>query len=218
MNLEQARANMINQQVRSWEVLDSRVLDVLREVPREEFVPARHRKLAFSDLRIPLGHGQVMMKPIEQGRMLQSLALAEGEKVLEIGTGSGFITACLKRLGGQVTSIEIVEALAEQAGSHLEMHGAGEIDLRVGDALSIEFEPSSFDVVVVSSSVAAIPERFLEWLRTDGRLFIVRGQSPAMEAIVSTRTDSGRAAEQSLFDTDLPRLIGAEDAPVFTFD
>ncbi len=209
---------MISQQVRSWEVLDERVLDALRAVPREEFVPVRHRKLAFSDLRIPLGHGQIMMKPVEQGRMLQSLALQEGERVLEIGTGSGFVTACLLRLGGRVTSIEIIEALAEQAESNLAMQDAGEIDLRVGDALTAEFERGGYDAVVISASMASVPERFTEWLAPDGRLFAVRGQSPAMEAVLLTRTESGRMREESLFDTDLPRLIGAEDAPVFSFD
>ena len=217
MNLEQARANMINQQVRSWEVLDERVLDALREVPREEFVPARHRKLAFSDLRVPLGHDQVMMKPIEQGRMLQSLGLRDGERVLEIGTGSGFITACLARLGGEVTSLEVVEALAEQARSNLDMQDVEGPDLRVADALAADFDRETFDAIVVTASAASVPEKFVEWLKPGGRMFIVRGYSPAMEAVLLTRTESGRLAEQSLFDTDLPRLIGAEDAPVFEF-
>lgn len=217
MNLEQARANMINQQVRSWEVLDERVLDILGEIAREEFVPARHRKLAFSDLRIPLGHDQVMMKPIEQGRMLQSLGLRDGERVLEIGTGSGFITACLSRLGGKVTSLEIVEELAEQARANLEMQSVEGPDIQVADALAADFDRESFDAVVVTSSTASVPEKFVEWLKPGGRMFIVRGYSPAMEAMLLTRTESGRVGEQSLFDTDLPRLIGAEDAPVFEF-
>lgn len=218
MNLEQARANMINQQVRTWEVLDEGVLAALREVPREEFVPVRYRKLAFSDLRIPLGHGQIMMKPIEQGRMLQSLALQEGERVLEIGTGTGFITACLDRLGGRVTSIEILESLAEQAETNLDMQDVGDVDLRVGDALSADFESAGYDAVVVSASIASVPERLIELLRPGGRLFAVRGMSPAMEAVLLTRPEAGRTREESLFDTDLPRLIGAEDAPVFSFD
>ncbi|MEX0915246.1 MAG: protein-L-isoaspartate O-methyltransferase [Wenzhouxiangellaceae bacterium] len=217
MNLEQARTNMIDQQIRSWEVLDSRVLDVLREVPREEFVPARHRKLAFSDLRIPLGHNQVMMKPIEQGRLLQSLAMAGDDKVLEIGTGSGFLTACLARMAASVTSIEIIEEIADQARANLEALHVDGIELKTGDALKTGFGEGQFDVVVVAASVASIPEPMVRWLRPGGRLFIVRGQSPAMEALVVTRTESGRLSEDSLFETDLPRLIGAEDAPVFRF-
>ena len=217
MNLEQARTNMIDHQIRSWEVLDGRVLDVLREVPREEFVPARHRKLAFSDLRIPLGHDQVMMKPIEQGRLLQSLALQGQEKLLEVGTGSGFLTACLARLAGHVTSIEIIESLAEQAHARLGEQGAEDLDLKIGDALEAGFADGQFDVVVVTASIASVPDPIVRWLRPGGRLFIVRGQSPAMEALVVTRTESGRLSEDSLFETDLPRLIGAEDPPAFKF-
>lgn len=217
MNLEQARSNMIDHQIRSWDVLDGHVLDILREVPREEFVPTRHRKLAFSDLRIPLGHDQVMMKPIEQGRLLQSLALTGQEKVLEIGTGSGFLTACLARLAGHVTSIEIIESIAEQAHATLAAQAVEDLDLKTGDALAAGFGDSQFDVVVVTASAASIPDPIVRWLRPGGRLFIVRGQSPAMEALVVTRTESGRLSEDSLFDTDLPRLIGAEDPPAFKF-
>ncbi len=217
MNFEQARINMIDQQIRSWEVLDSRVLEVMREIPREEFVPTRHRKIAFSDLRIPLSHDQLMMKPVEQGRLLQSLALLPGEKVLEVGTGSGFLTACLATITGNVTSIEIIEDIAEQAKANLEAHATEGVKLMTGDALEAGFDDSVFDAIVVAASVAAIPEHFIRWLNADGRLFIVRGNAPAMEALVVTRSPSGRLSEQSLFETDLPRLIGAEDAPVFNF-
>lgn len=217
MNLEQARVNMIRNQVRSWEVIDERVLDVLRDVPREEFVPARHRKLAFSDLRIPLGHGQVMMKPIEQGRLLQGLGLASDDEVLEVGTGSGFLTACLDRLAGRVTSLEILESLAAQARTVLEAQGVSDVDLRVGDVLSAAFDDAAFDAIVVTASVPSVPDPLVRWLRPGGRLFIVRGRSPAMEALLLTRTESGRLSEQSLFDTDLPRLIGAEEPPKFQF-
>jgi protein-L-isoaspartate(D-aspartate) O-methyltransferase len=217
VNLEQARVNMIRNQVRSWEVIDERVLDVLRDVPREEFVPARHRKLAFSDLRIPLGHDQVMMKPIEQGRLLQGLGLDSDDEVLEVGTGSGFLTACLDRLAGRVTSLEILESLAAQARTVLEAQGVSDVDLRVGDVLSATFDDGAFDAIVVTASVPSIPDPLVRWLRPGGRLFIVRGRSPAMEALLLTRTESGRLSEQSLFDTDLPRLIGAEEPPKFQF-
>ena len=217
MNLEQARTNMIDQQIRSWEVLDSRALDVLREIPREEFVPTRHRKIAFSDFRIPLGHGQIMMKPIEQGRVLQGMGLMEGEKVLEIGTGSGFLTACLAKMTGNVTSIEIIDEIAQQAKANLEARDTEGVQLKIGDVLEAGFDDNEFDAIVVTASAASIPDQFVRWLRPGGRLFIVRGKSPAMEALVVTRSDSGRLSEQSLFDTDLPRLIGAEDAPSFNF-
>jgi len=208
---------MVLQQVRSWDVIDERVLDTLRAVPREDFVPPRHRKLAFSDLRIPLGDGQVMMKPIEQGRALQALAVRPGEKVLEVGTGSGFLTACLARLGAAVTSLEILGALGEQAKANLDALEIDGVDLRSGDVLEAGFDPASFDAVIVTASVAAVPERLFDWLKPGGRLFIVRGASPAMEAVLITRSESGRLHEESLFDTDLPRLIGAEDRPRFEF-
>ncbi|MFU8877217.1 MAG: protein-L-isoaspartate O-methyltransferase family protein [Wenzhouxiangellaceae bacterium] len=208
---------MIKQQLRTWEVLDSRVLEVLETTPRELFVPARHRRLAFSDLRIPLGHEQTMMKPNEEGRALQSLALSGTEHVLEVGTGSGFLTACLARLAGKVTSIEIIEELAELAGDNLEQVDSAGIELLTGDVFEQSFAQQSFDAILVSSSVPTVPENLSAWLKPGGRMFIVRGHSPAMEALLIRRSESGRLAEESLFDTDLPRLVGAEDQPVFEF-
>ena len=217
MNLEQARFNMIEQQVRTWEVLDPRVLEVMRGIPREDFVPTRHRKLAFSDLRIPLGHQQVMMKPIEQGRILQGLALEGHEHVLEVGTGSGYMTACLLNLADRVTSIERIEALAEQAASNLSGYALDRVELQQGDVLNTNYAEDTFDAIVVTASVARVPDDFSRWLRKDGRLLIIRGQSPSMEAVLLTRTSDRRWREESLFDTDMPRLIGAEDAPTFEF-
>ncbi|MDX1626754.1 MAG: protein-L-isoaspartate O-methyltransferase [Wenzhouxiangellaceae bacterium] len=217
MNLEQARSNMIEQQVRTWDVLDGRVLDAMKEVPREEFVPARHRKLAFSDLRVPIGSDQVMMKPIEEGRLLQSLNLESGQSVLDVGTGSGFLAACLARLGGKVTSIEIHEDLADQAKSNLESTGVEGVDLRVGNVFEADFD-GPFDVVVVTSSVPEVPDALKDLVAPGGRLFIVRGRAPAMEAVTLTRVgDEDRFRADSLFETDLPRLVGAEDAPRFEF-
>lgn len=217
INLEQARFNMVEQQVRTWDVLDPAVLDTLREVPREDFVPADHRRLAFSDLRIPLGHGQVMMKPIEEGRMLQALEIQPGQRVLEIGTGSGFTAACLAHLGASVVSVECLPKLAERAVRRLERVGVAGVEVVTADALS-DFQPDeSFDAVVVTASAAEVPERFLQWVKAGGRLFAVRGCSPAMEAISMTRTDQGHWQIDSLFETDLPRLIGAEDQPQFEF-
>ncbi len=217
LNLEQARFNMVEQQVRTWEVLDSDVLDALREVPREDFVPTDYRRMAFSDLRIPLGHDQVMMKPIEEGRMLQALEIQPGQRVLEIGTGSGFISACLAWLGASVLSIDIIEEMIERAGrshTHLSIEG---VELRCADALG-DFDPGeTFDAVAVTGSAAEVPERFLQWVKPGGRLFAVRGFSPIMEAVAMTRTESDHWQVESLFDTDLPRLIGAEDRPQFQF-
>ncbi len=217
LNLEQARFNMVEQQVRTWEVLDPAVLDVLGKVPREDFVPSRYRKMAFADLRIPIGHGQVMMKPLEEGRMLQSLEIQPGQRILEVGTGSGFTAACMSELGGVVTSLDIHPELSESAAARFRRLGFDGIETVVADALS-DYEPSSsFDIVAVTASVKAVPQRFLDWVDSGGRLFAVRGASPAMEAVCLHQIGSGRWHPDSLFETDLPRLIGAEDQPTFEF-
>jgi protein-L-isoaspartate(D-aspartate) O-methyltransferase len=217
LNLEQARFNMVEQQVRTWEVLDSRVLDVLREVPREDFVPSRYRKMAFADLRIPIGQGQVMMKPLEEGRMLQSLDVQPGQRVLEIGTGSGFVAACLSALGAEVVTVDIHAELAESAASRLARLGFDRVTCQTADVLG-DFKPAGpFDAVVVTASAGEVPERFFDWATPSGRVFAVRGASPAMEAVSLQRLGVDRWHADSLFETDLPRLIGAEDKPVFEF-
>ena len=218
LDIEQARFNMIEQQVRTWEVLDLRVLDVLKAVPREDFVPSRYRRMAFVDLRLPLAMGQVMMKPVEEGRMLQALAVEEGHSVLEIGTGSGFSTACLTALGGKVLSVDVYPELADTAAARLDRLGFSAVEVRCVDALSDGFQPGCrFDRVVVTASVAEIPEAMLSWVAPGGRLFAVRGPSPAMEAVCLQRQADGSWITDSLFETDLPRLVGAEDVPVFDF-
>ena len=217
LNLEQARFNMVEQQVRTWDVLDSQVLDVLRQVPREDFVPSRYRKMAFADLRIPLTRGQVMMKPLEEGRMLQALEIQSGQRVLEIGTGSGFVAACLSALGAEVVTVEIHNELADSAATRLKRLGFDQVDVFSGDALGAFSIDGHFDVVVVTASAAEVPERFFDWVRSGGRLFCVRGLSPAMEAVCLHHRAEGRWLADSLFETDLPRLIGAEDKKVFNF-
>jgi len=216
LNLDQARFNMVEQQVRTWDVLDTRVLDVLGEVPREDFTPSRYRKLAFSDLRIPLDHGQTMMKPVEEGRALQALSLEPGQRVLEIGTGSGFLAACMAQLGAHVVSVEIHASLAESALARLKRFGSARVEVINADALN-EFSPNGrFDALVVTSSSRTVPDAFKDWVGPDGRLFCVRGNSPAMEAVCLSRRGE-RWAVDSLFETDLPRLIGAEDPQEFDF-
>ncbi|OAB57076.1 protein-L-isoaspartate O-methyltransferase [Leptolyngbya valderiana BDU 20041] len=216
LNLDQARFNMVEQQVRTWEVLDPRVLDILRDVPREDFVPSRYRKLAFADLRIPLDQGQVMMKPLEEGRALQALAIEPGQRVLEIGTGSGFLAACMAGLGGEVVSVEIHAELAESAAARLERLQVRGVEVIQADALKGFAPDGVFDAVVVTGSARQVPDAFKAWVAPGGRLFAVRGDSPAMEAVCLTRRGD-RWADDSLFETDLPRLIGAEDRPEFDF-
>lgn len=214
IDIEAARHAMIEQQIRPWEVLDPRVLDALAAVPREEFVPARYRKLAFADLSIPLEHGQCMLKPILEGRLLQSLELDPRESVLEIGTGSGFFAACLARLARAVTSLDIHADFGQRAASRCSALGYGSIEFVHADAL--DFRPSrSFDAICVTAAVADRPERFIDWLRPGGRLVIVHGLSPAQEAIRLTRSEHG-CRRESLFDTDIPYLHGAEPKPLFS--
>lgn len=214
LNFERARFNMVEQQVRPWEVLDARVLDVLGEVKREDFVPVRHRKLAFADLSIPLEHGECMMKPVVEGRLLQALGLTGDEDVLEIGTGSGFIAACLARLGRQVVSIERHADLAERARARIGAAGIRNCQVQAADAFGWQ-APHGFDAIAVTGAVASVPEAFLRWLKPAGRMFVVRGSSPVMEAVLLTRQGPDYVETRSLFETDLPYLKGAEPAPRF---
>lgn len=215
LDFERARFNMVEQQVRPWEVLDPRVLDVLREVRREEYVPARWRKLAFADVALPLEHGEVMMKPVVEGRMLQALAVKPEDAILEVGTGSGFITACLARLGREVRSVEIHGGLAERARARLAGAGLGNVTVEAADALG-SFDPGrTYDCVCVTGAVAVEPERFRHWLAPGGRLFLIRGLSPAMEAMLTTRGPDSQYLTDSLFETDLPYLVGAAPLPRF---
>jgi len=218
IDFAKARELMVEQQVRPWDVLDPRVLDVLAKLPREDFVPAVHRNLAYTDLALPLAHGEAMMKPVLEGRALQALELAPGDDVLEIGTGSGFLSACLGRLAREVVSLERHADLADAARANLAAHGLGNVNVITADAFSWE-NSRRFAAICVTGAVAAIPPRFIEWLQPNGRMFIVRGRSPAMEAVL-LRNQSGAPriespALQSLFETDLPYLAGAAPAPTF---
>ncbi|WP_027070090.1 protein-L-isoaspartate O-methyltransferase family protein [Novilysobacter defluvii] len=210
-----ARNVMVEQQIRPWNVLDARVLEVLNEVPREEYVPAERRELAYADLVLPLAHGEVVMKPVVQARALQSMLVGPEEDVLEIGTGSGYMTDCLSRLGREVVSIERHADLAEAARERLVRQGRTNVRIQHADAFG--FDPGrQFDVVCVTGAVAEVPEAFLEWLKPGGRMFIVRGNAPAMEAILVRKTANGPHIE-SLFETEVPYLAGAEPVPAFQF-
>ena len=213
MNFEQARFAMIEQQVRPWDVLDPRVLSAMKAVRREDFVVDAHRQLAFADLPLPLAHGEAMLKPVLEGRLLQALALEPGDEVLEIGTGPGYLTACLARLARAVTSIDLHADFIATAKARLERAGVGNARLEVADAL--QWQPGrQFDAIAVTGAVAELPAAFGEWLRPGGRMFVVRGLSPVQEALRVTRRADALAAE-SLFETDIPYLHGAEPAAQF---
>ena len=209
LDLERTRFNMVEQQVRPWDVIDMRVLEALTQVRREQFVPAEHRALAFADAALPIGHGEFMMKPVVEGRLLQALALEPGDSVLEIGTGSGFITACIGHLVRDVLSVEIHADLAERARRHLLEARVSNASVVTADALG-SFDPArEFDAIAITGAVFREPEKFRRWLKPGGRLFLVRGEAPAMEAVVITRSADGGFSEQSLFETDLPYLVNA---------
>ena len=211
-----ARENMVEQQVRPWDVLDVRVLDVLSELPREAFVPPAFRALAYADLPVPLGHGQAMLKPVVEGRMLQSLALQPSDEVLEVGTGSGYASACLGRLVRDVVSLEIVPELAAGARACLDAHGLGRnVRIEVADAMRYDTD-RRFDAICLSAAVDALPEHFARWLRPGGRLFFVDGRAPAMNAKLLRNDVNGQRIE-SLFETELPYLVGAAPTPEFLF-
>ncbi|MES2859283.1 MAG: protein-L-isoaspartate O-methyltransferase [Pseudomonadota bacterium] len=216
MTLDYARARetMVEQQVRPWDVLDARVLEALGTIPREAFVPDAVRALAYADTALPLAHGERMMKPVVEGRMLQALLPAEGETVLEIGTGSGYVTACLARLARDVLSLERHADLADAARARLAEQGIGNASVETVDAFGWDSQ-RQFDVICVTGAVSALPERFLQWLKPEGRLFAICGRSPAMEARLVRPGVNGGASE-SLFETDLPYLAGGAPRPEFT--
>lgn len=213
LDFAKAREAMVEQQIRPWDVLDVRVLDVLLRQPREAFVPDAHRALAYVDLALPLAHGESMMKPVVEGRALQALALDGTGEVLEIGTGSGFMAACLGRLARAVTTIERHADLAAGAQAALLAQGATNVSVEHADAFS--WEPGrQFDAICVTGAVDSIPDRFLGWLRPGGRMFIVRGREPAMEAVLVHADVNGPRVE-SLFETELAYLAGAAPVPAF---
>ena len=217
MNFEQARFNMVEQQVRPWEVLDERVLELLETTQREDFVPVRYRKMAFTDMAIPLDHEQSMMKPVVEGRLLQALELKPDETVLEIGTGSGFITACLAQMAKSVVSVDIHEQFSKEAAAKLKEKGIQNVEIETGDAMTGWQPEQAHDVVVVTGSVEDIPDQFRGWVNPGGRMFIVCGESPAMEAKLLTKLNATEWREESLFETDLPRLVNADQPAEFEF-
>jgi protein-L-isoaspartate(D-aspartate) O-methyltransferase len=217
MNFELARFNMIEQQIRTWEVLDARVLELLGEVRREDFVPERFRKLAFADMQIPIGHGQVMMEPKVEARLLQELELRPTDRILEVGTGSGYVTALLARLGGEVFSVEIVPELSLAARDRLAAHGVDNVHLEIGDAAAGWPRHAPYDAILLTGSVPLLPQAFVDSLAPGGRLAAVVGRAPAMEAVVVSRRKDGGFERRSLFETVIPPLINAEAPAEFVF-
>ena len=219
MNLEQARHNMVEQQIRTWEVLDQDVLDLLYLVPREEFVPAQYRSLAFSDMEIPLGArpGEKMWQPKLEARVLQELSLRKTDLVLEVGTGSGYLAALLSHRSAHVHSVEIDPALSELGRANLSRQGIDNVTLHVGDASHGWPAQGPYDAIVLTGSTPLMPRALLEQLAPGGRMFAVVGAAPAMVARLVTCSAPGAYGTVELFETVIAPLVNAEHPPRFRF-
>jgi len=217
MNLEQARTNMVEQQIRTWDVLDQDVLDLLYLVPREMFVPPQYRALAFSDLEVPLGEGERMWAPKMEARIVQELALRKTDRVLEVGTGSGYLTALLAHRAGHVHSLEIKPALAALGRGNIERHGVDNVTLEAGDGAHGWAARAPYEVIVLTGSTPVLPRVLVEQLAVGGRLFAVVGEAPAMEARIVTCTAPGAYASVGLFETVIAPLVNAERPSRFKF-
>ena len=217
MNIEQARFNMIEQQIRPWEVLDPQVLDLLFVVKREDFTPPAYRNLAFADMEIPLGSGQVMLAPKIEAKMLQELVLKKTDKVLEIGTGSGYMAALLAARAEHVVTVESRPELAATAKENLERAGVANVTVEIGNGAEGWSQRGPYDAIVVSGSLPLVPASLLKQLRVGGRLAAVVGEAPVMEAQLITCTGEGIYNTVNLFETVIPALDGIETKASFTF-
>lgn len=208
-NFEQARFNMIEQQIRPWDVLDQRTLDLIASVPREQFVPQDYRKLAFADINIPLAQGQVMMSPKVEARLLQALRLNPNDSVLEIGTGSGYLTALLAKAAKYVDSVDIFPEFIQAAAVKLKALNINNVTLRVGDAINGWNVDVDYDVIVLTGSVPILKSPFQNQLIEGGCLFAIIGEEPIMQAQLITRVNQTKTNLELLFETVLPPLLGA---------
>lgn len=217
MDIEQSRYNMVEQQIRPWDVLDQDVLDLLFKVRREDFVPEAHRALAFVDMEIPLGHGQAMWTPKLEARAIQELTLHPDDRVLEIGTGSGYLTALLASRAAEVVSVDIVPEFTAAATQKLRAHGFTQVSLHTGDAARDWPDASGFDVIILTGSTPLLSDAFKRRLRVGGRLFAIVGEAPVMQAQLVTCTAPGAFRSITLFETCIAPLFNAPQPAAFVF-
>ena len=217
MNIEQARFNMIEQQIRPWDVLDKGVLGLLAVVRREDFVPAAYRALAFVDTEVPLGEGESMLAPRVEARLLQDLQVQRHERVLEIGTGSGFMAALLGHRAQSVVTLEVKPALAKAAAENLRRSGASNVSVVQHDGSHGYAAEAPFDAIILSGSVSKVPEELLKQLKPGGRLVAIEGDEPVMEAVRYTANADGSFSRLGLFDLNAPRLLGFPEPARFHF-
>jgi protein-L-isoaspartate(D-aspartate) O-methyltransferase len=211
MDFEKARFNMVEQQVRPWDVLSPRVLEVISEIPRENFTPDEYKNLAYVDTRIPLGSYQgqpcEMAKPIIDGRILQELDIQDEDLILEIGTGSGYLTACLAKLGRHVDSVDINENMTAMAEKNLQALAINNVNLSTGDASQTWEQKRNYDVIAITAAMKTIPNSYKKLLKTGGRMFVVTGDAPAMTAYRVTRIDKNKWTTEELFETSIEPII-----------
>ena len=217
MDTEQARFNMVEQQIRTWDVLDNHVLDIIQSTPREVFVPVEHQSLAFADLEIPLGYDQVMMSPKVEGRMLQALQISSEDEVLEIGTGSGFMTSCLAKMSNHVTSYEIFEGLSEQAQQRIKNQNINNVELIIADIFESLSSLIRYDVIAVTGSSPIELNQLAEHLEPGGRMFSIIGERPVMTATLTTCITQNSYRKENLFETALPSLVITPKEKEFRF-
>ncbi|HPW85327.1 MAG TPA: protein-L-isoaspartate O-methyltransferase [Rhodoferax sp.] len=217
MNIEQARFNMVEQQIRPWNVLDTSVLELLSVVKREAFVPAAFQALAFADIEIPLGHGQCMLAPRLEARMLQDLAIQPQETVLEIGAGSGYMAALMAQRAHRVVSLELVPELASMARTNLRNAGIQNAEVRQGDGAAPSPAEGQYDVIVLSGSVTEVPQSLLDLLKVGGRLAGIVGDEPVMRATFVTRVSATEFTTRKPWDCNAPRLQNFPEPSRFQF-
>ncbi|MEK6685435.1 MAG: protein-L-isoaspartate O-methyltransferase [Pseudomonadota bacterium] len=217
MNLEQTRSNMVTQQIRTWNVLDDSVLDLLYKIRREEFVLPANRAMAFVDMEIPLGYGQVMLAPKMEARILQELHIKKTDKILEVGSGSGYLTALLAEKGAHVYSVEIIPELKTMAENNLKAHGIANVTIEQGDAARGWPIHEPYDVIVLTASTPVLPDTFQKSLNPGGRLFAIVGEDPVMEALLITCIAPGEFNTTQLFETSTAPLANALQPARFSF-
>jgi protein-L-isoaspartate(D-aspartate) O-methyltransferase len=217
MDIEQTRFNMVEQQIRPWDVLNQNVLDLLFKVRREDFVPEAHRALAFVDMELPLGHDQAMWTPKLEARVIQELDLRPTDRVLEIGTGSGYLTALLASRAAEVVSVDIVPEFTASATQKLRAHGFDNVVLHTGDAARDWPDDAGFDVIVLTGSTPLLSDALVRRLRVGGRLFAITGEAPVMEAQLITCTAPGTTRSVTLFETCVAPLLNAPHPAAFVF-